>query len=81
MYCRKTRARECRSELSGSLVLTADDAVIFTKTTEVLAEALESLSEEADSLGLRVPWMTMYLGRPMSRRSVTSRLQPLSQFL
>ena len=32
----------------------ADDAVIFADTTEVLSEALVSLSEEADPLGLRV---------------------------
>ena len=32
----------------------ADDAVIFAKTTEVLVEAFESLSEEAVPLGLRV---------------------------
>ena len=34
-----------------------DDAVIFTETTEVLAEALESLSEEAQPLGLLVSWI------------------------
>ena len=31
----------------------ADEEVIFQKTTEVLAEALESLSEEVEPLGLR----------------------------
>ena len=35
----------------------ADDAVIFAETTEVLAEVLESLSEEASPLGLRVSWI------------------------
>ena len=35
----------------------ADDAVIFAETTEVLAGALNSLSEEAELLGLRVSWM------------------------
>ena len=32
----------------------ADGAVIFAETTEVLAEALELLCEEAKPLGLRV---------------------------
>ena len=32
-------------------------SVIFAETTEVLAVALESLSEEADPLGLRVSWV------------------------
>ena len=32
----------------------ADDAVIFAETTEVLAGALDSLSEGAEPLGLRV---------------------------
>ena len=32
----------------------ADDAVVFAETTEDFAGALESLSEEAESLGLRV---------------------------
>ena len=35
----------------------ADDAVIFAETTEVLAEALDSLNEEAEPLGLRVSWI------------------------
>ena len=35
----------------------ANDAVIFVRTTEVLADALESLSEEAEPLGLRVSWI------------------------
>ena len=35
----------------------ADDAVIFAETTEVLAGALDSLSEEAVPLGLRVTWI------------------------
>ena len=35
----------------------ADDAVICAETTEVLVDALESLSEEADPLGLRVSWI------------------------
>ena len=34
----------------------ADDAVIFAGTTEVFAGALDSLSEESEPLGLRVPW-------------------------
>ena len=46
---------------SGTVRITdpdfADDAVIFAKTTEVLAEALESLSEETEPLGLRVSSM------------------------
>ena len=33
----------------------ADDAVIFVETTEVLAGALDSLSEEAELLGLQGP--------------------------
>ena len=33
-----------------------DDAVIFAETTEVLAGAIDSLSEEKP-LGLRVSWM------------------------
>ena len=32
----------------------ADGAVIFAETTEVLAGALDLLSEEADPLGMRV---------------------------
>ena len=35
----------------------ADDAVIFAETTKVLAGALDTLSEEAEPLGLRVSWM------------------------
>ena len=35
----------------------ADDAVIFAETLDVLTEALESLSEEAEPLGLRVSWV------------------------
>ena len=35
----------------------ADDAVIFAETTEVLTGALDSLSEEAEPLGLRVSWI------------------------
>ena len=33
-----------------------DDAVIFAEATEVLAEGLESLFEEAEPLRLRVTW-------------------------
>ena len=33
-----------------------DDALIFAKTIEVISEALESLSERAEPLGLRVSW-------------------------
>ena len=35
----------------------ADDRVRMAVTTEVLAEALESLSEEAEPLGLRGFWI------------------------
>ena len=35
----------------------ADDAVISAETTEVLAKALDSLSEEAAPLVLRVSWI------------------------
>ena len=35
----------------------SDDAVIFAKTPGVLARALESLSEVAEPLGLRVFWI------------------------
>ena len=35
----------------------ADDAVIFVKTTEILAGALDSMSGEAVPLGLRVSWI------------------------
>jgi hypothetical protein len=35
----------------------ADDAVIFAETVDILIEALESLSEEAEPLGLRVSWV------------------------
>ena len=35
----------------------ADDAVVYAETTDVLAGALDSLSEEAEPLGLRVSWM------------------------
>ena len=35
----------------------AHDAVTFAETTDFLAEALESLSEGAEQLGLRVSWM------------------------
>ena len=35
----------------------ADDAVIFAETTKVLEGALNSLSEEAEPLGLRVSWI------------------------
>ena len=35
----------------------ADNPVIFTETTEVLSEAIESRSEEAKPLGLRVSWI------------------------
>ena len=47
--CRTSRAAECHSELSGSLIF-ADDAVIFSETTEVPAGALDSLRDEADPL-------------------------------
>ena len=35
----------------------ADDAVIFAETLDVLIMALETLSEEAEPLGLRVSWI------------------------
>ena len=35
----------------------ADDAVIFAETTEVLAGALDLLSDEAEPLGFRVSWI------------------------
>ena len=35
----------------------ADDAVIFAETLDVLTMALETLSEEAEPLGLRVSWI------------------------
>ena len=35
----------------------ADDAVLFAERTEVLAGALDSLSQEAEPLGLRVSWI------------------------
>ena len=35
----------------------ADDAVIFAETLDVLTAALETLSEEAEPLGLRVSWL------------------------
>ena len=35
----------------------ADDAVIFAETLDVLIMALETLSEEAEPLGLRVSWV------------------------
>ena len=35
----------------------ADDAVIFAQTTEIVAGALDSLSEEAEPLRLRVSWI------------------------
>ena len=35
----------------------ADVAVIFARTTEVLAKELDSLSVEAEPLGLRVSWI------------------------
>ena len=35
----------------------ADDEVIFAETTEVLAGALDSLSEEAEPLEVRVSWI------------------------
>ena len=45
----------------GTLLITdldsADDAVIFAETTEVLAGALESLREEAEPLGSQVSWI------------------------
>ena len=44
----------------------ADDAGIFAGTTEILADAFETLNEEA-TLKLRVAWIT-----PRSRRSVKS---------
>ena len=55
----------------------ADDAVIFAKTTEVLAGALDSLNEEPDPLGLRVS----LIKRPRSMRSVTSWMRQLGKFL
>ena len=35
----------------------ADDALLFAETTKVLPGTLESLSEEADLLGLRGSWI------------------------
>ena len=35
----------------------ADDAIIFAETTEVLAGALDLLSEEAEPLGLQISWI------------------------
>ena len=35
----------------------ADRAVIFAETTKVLADALDSLREEAEPFGLRVSWI------------------------
>ena len=55
-----------RSEQSGDLDF-ADDAVIIVYATEVLAGALESLSQEAEPLDSKSPG-----SRPSSMHSVTS---------
>ena len=44
--CRKTRAEGCRSEPFGSLQLTSRTTQRYLQTSEVLADALESLTEE-----------------------------------
>ena len=50
----------CGASLAGSTITDldfADDAVIFAETLETLQTALETLSEEAEPLGLRVSWI------------------------
>ena len=69
------RMSEKSGEMSFGTVRITDldfaiDAGILAETTEVLAEALESMSEEAVSLGLRV--FGIQGSRIRSRRSVTS---------
>ena len=44
----ETRAAKCRLNQSGLIIL-ADNAIIFEETTEVLAQALAWLSEEAEA--------------------------------
>ena len=46
-----------RNSLYHWSLLSANDEVKFAKTTEFLGEALESLSDEAELLGLRVSWI------------------------
>ena len=51
VFCRMSEKSGCGVSFGtvGSLILNfADDAVIFAETTEVLAESLDSLSEEAN---------------------------------
>ena len=54
----------------------ADDAVILAETAEVLAGALDSLSKEAEPLGLRVSLIKIKV-----HGLVASWMRALSQFL
>ena len=55
--CRRSRAGSVFGTVRITDLHIVDDAVIFAETTEVLAGALDSLSEEAEPLGLRVSWI------------------------
>ena len=47
----------CGSVVQITEIDLAVDAVIFAATTDVLTEALERLSEKAESLGLQDSWI------------------------
>ena len=66
------------SEKSGCGVSfgTVRSSLIFAETTEVLAGAVDLLSEEAKSLGLRVSWI-----KTKVQAFGASCMRPLSQFL
>jgi exonuclease III len=57
---RTVAGSDCGISLAGSKITDldfADDAVIFAETLEILQAALQTLSEEAEPLGLRVSWI------------------------
>ena len=56
----------------------ANDTVIFAKTTEVLAEAFESLCEEAAPVGLRVRWIKTNVLAFVDIRDATIESNPVS---
>ena len=55
-----------------------DDVVIFVKANKIFAEALKSLSEEADPLGLRVSWITIKVQTFGDTLHATTELIPVS---
>ena len=59
--CRKSRAAVSFETVRITDLDFADEAVMIAVTIEVPAAVLESLSEEAEPLGLRVSWIKTHV--------------------